>query len=62
MPDANEQETSRTEQIRDALAVILESQKIEEPGRTLMNWTVREEHVTKAIRLSKKGSATGMDG
>ena len=47
---------------RTFLKHIPKEQTIPEEHATPMNWPVREEQVKEAIRTSKNGSATGMDG
>ena len=47
---------------RTFLKHIPKEQTIPEERATPMNWPVREEQVKEAIRTSKNGSATGMDG
>ena len=44
------------------LQEIPEGQKITHPEALPLNWLVRETHTTKALHLTKNGSATGMDG
>lgn len=57
-----ETEEGRGEQIQNALVFIPESQHLEEPERTSLNQTARQTHVERAINLSKRGSAAGIDG
>ncbi|KAF8494913.1 hypothetical protein F5888DRAFT_1635839 [Russula emetica] len=57
-----ETEERRGEQIQNTLTFIPESQQLEEPERTPLNQTAQQVHVGRAIKLSKKGSSTGIDG
>ena len=44
------------------LEEIPENQRIIDPDQTRLNWVLTETQVETALRLSKNGSATGMDG
>ena len=51
------------EQMMDeVLSVIPNNQHLEEPASSTLNWNVTHAQVEDALRLSKNGSATGMDG
>ena len=41
---------------------IPDSQTIDELEASPLNWTAKESHTSKALQLTKNGSATGMDG
>ena len=48
--------------INDFLNEIPESQRLEDPDRTMMSWKITEEQVSKALQRTKDGTATGLDG
>jgi len=50
------------ERLHTFLQEIPENQQIQEPQLTAMNWRVERAHTSKALKLTKNGSATGMDG
>jgi Reverse transcriptase (RNA-dependent DNA polymerase) len=45
-----------------ALNEIPQTQKLQDPELSELNWKVKETHVKKAIHLSKNNSATSLDG
>ena len=55
-------ENERNSQIQDALAFIPEPQLLEEPEQTRLHQLTTQQHVEKAINLSKCGSSAGIDG
>jgi ribonuclease HI/exonuclease III len=48
--------------LNEILSTIPENQQMQEPMHTTMNQNATEAQVEEALRLSKNGSATGMDG
>jgi len=48
--------------INNFLNEIPESQRLEDPDRTMMSWKITEEQVSKALQRTKDGTATGLDG
>lgn len=58
--DPNMGEREKT--IEEVINAIPLNQKLPEPERSPMNWVVSEDHVKCALKLSKDGSATGLDG
>jgi hypothetical protein len=56
-----EPEEERNEQIRKALACIPATQKLEEPEQTPLHQIAQLMHVERALKLSKNGSAAGID-
>jgi hypothetical protein len=56
----NDEERDRT--LSDILGEIPNEQKIPDPERTTLNWKVTEEQITEALKRTKDGSATGLDG
>ncbi len=55
-------EEERKAQITNALTFVPETQRLEEPERTLMNQLAQQAHVAKAINLAKTKTATGING
>ena len=54
--------TERQNEIATTLDTIPTSQQLEDPERLPMNKTTMPIQVTKALKLTKNNSATGMDG
>ena len=48
--------------LQSFLREIPEQQQLQESGLTAMNWKAKRVHIAKALKLTKNGSATGMDG
>jgi len=59
-PDVNLEEYNT--KLNEILNEIPEDQRLEEPDRTNMCWKVTEEQVSQALRRTKDGTATGLDG
>jgi hypothetical protein len=56
----NSEEYAR--RLTHALNEIPQTQKLQDPEHSELNWKVKETHVEKAIHLFKNNSATGLDG
>ena len=61
LPD-NENHEEYTHALNEILTTIPESQHLDDPIFTPLNWKATQEQTEEALRLSKNGSATGMDG
>jgi hypothetical protein len=48
--------------LNEVLNKIPMGQRLEEPKRTSMSWKVTEEQVSQALRRTRDGTATGLDG
>jgi len=60
--DPNMSHKEYTEKLENILRVIPETQRLQEPERSSMNWKISEVQVSKALRLTRDGAATGLDG
>ena len=49
-------------QLENTLSEIPDDQKLRDPNQTEMDYPITQEQVLRALRLSKNGSATGLDG
>ena len=59
-PNMSREEYDRM--LGEILNEIPESQRLEDPERTRMSWKISEEQVSNALRHTKDGTATGLDG
>ena len=51
-----------TQALNEILTIIPDAQLLDDPTFTPLNWKATQEQSEEALRLSKNGSATGMDG
>jgi len=59
--DPNMSPEEYTEKLENILRVIPETQCLQEPERSSMNWKISEVQVSKALCLTRDGTATGLD-
>jgi len=59
-PDENPEDYKTL--LDDVLNEIPMSQRLEEPDRTNMSWKATEDQISAALRWTKDGTATGLDG
>ena len=58
----NENHDEYTHALNEILNIIPETQHLEDPLFTPLNWEATQEQTEEALRISKNGSATGVDG
>ena len=49
-------------QLNNILNKIPNTQKLENPDQTEMNWPITQDQVLRALHITKNGTATGLDG
>ena len=57
-----EDEETHIRKLNQFLQTIPDTQKMNEPAQSPMNWAAKKSHIEEAIHLSKNASAPGMDG
>lgn len=55
-------EEERENILEEVLQEIPDSQRLPEPGHPTLSWNVEEEHIQRALELSKDDTAAGLDG
>jgi len=60
--DPNISPNEYARKLDDILKEIPDNQCLQEPDRSQLNWKITEDQVSRALHLTRDGSATGLDG